>query len=68
MEVNSQLHATAAIPPGKEPCGSSHILGWLGRRGGLDATEKRKALFLKGSNPGRQVCSQWVYQLSCPNS
>jgi hypothetical protein len=41
MEVSGQLHAPAALPPGKEtrvPIGG----GWIGSRAVLDAVVKRK--------------------------
>jgi hypothetical protein len=43
MEVSGQLHAPAALPPGKElliPIG--WIRGWVGPRAVLDAVVKRK--------------------------
>jgi hypothetical protein len=30
MEVSGQLHAPAALPPGKEPPGTHWIGGWVG--------------------------------------
>jgi len=42
MEVSGQLHAPAALLPGKEPPGTHWIGGWLGLRAGLDAVVKRK--------------------------
>jgi len=42
MEVSDQLHAPAALPPGKEPPGTHWIGGWVGPRAVLDAVEKRK--------------------------
>jgi hypothetical protein len=42
MEVSGQLHALAALPPGKEfPCihGTG---GWVGPRAVLDVVAKRK--------------------------
>jgi len=42
MEVSGQLHAAAALPPGKEPHGTHCIGGGVGRRAGLDAVVKRK--------------------------
>jgi hypothetical protein len=42
MEVNGQLHAPAALPPGKEPPGTHCIGGWVGPRAGLDAVVRRK--------------------------
>jgi hypothetical protein len=42
MEVSGQLHAPAALPPGKEPPGAHWIGGWVGPRAVLDAVVKRK--------------------------
>jgi hypothetical protein len=39
MEESDQLHATAALPPGK---GIHWIGGWVGSRAVLDAVVKRK--------------------------
>jgi hypothetical protein len=41
MEVSGQLHAPAALPPGKA-AGTHWIGGWVGPRGVLDAVMKRK--------------------------
>jgi hypothetical protein len=62
MEVSGQLHAPAALPPGKESPGIHWIGGWVGPRAGLDATEKREALHCRKSNPGPSL-----YQLSYPD-
>jgi hypothetical protein len=42
MEVSGQLHAPAALPPGKEPPGTHWKGGWVGPRAVLDAVVKRK--------------------------
>jgi len=42
MEVSSQLHATATLPPGKEPLVLTGIGGWVGLRAVLDAVVRRK--------------------------
>jgi hypothetical protein len=45
MGVGGQLHAPAALPPGKRP-GTRFIGGWVGPRAGLDGSgnvEKQKA-------------------------
>jgi hypothetical protein len=42
MEVSGQLHAPAALPPGKEPPGTHWIGGWVGPGAVLDAVVKRK--------------------------
>jgi hypothetical protein len=46
--VNGQLHAPAALPPGKEPPGTHWIRDWVDPRAGLDDLEKRKFLTLPG--------------------
>ena len=42
MEVNDQLHATAALTPrgrgGERVACAGQILGWVGSRGGTDAS------------------------------
>jgi hypothetical protein len=42
MEVNGQLQAPSALPPGKEPPVPNCIRGWVGLRAGLDAVVKTK--------------------------
>jgi len=39
VEVSGQLHAAAALPPGKEPSG--RIGGWVGPKSGWDEAAKR---------------------------
>jgi hypothetical protein len=46
--MSGQLHAQAALPPGKEPPGTHWIGGWVGPRAGMDDLEKRKFLTLPG--------------------
>ena len=41
MGVDSQLHAPAALPPGKSP-GTHCIRGWVGPRVGLDGWEESR--------------------------
>ena len=41
MGVGSQLHALAALPPGKRP-GTHCIGGWVGPRASLDGREKSR--------------------------
>jgi hypothetical protein len=48
MEVSNQLHAPAALLPGKEPLGTHRIRAWVGPRAGLDAVAKRKNPFPGG--------------------
>jgi hypothetical protein len=42
MEVSSQLHALAALPPGEGAPGIHWIGGWVGPRVILDTVSKRK--------------------------
>jgi len=42
--VRGQLHAMAALPPGKKTPGIYWIGDWEGPRAGLDAVEKRNVL------------------------
>jgi len=42
MEVSDQIHAPAALSPGKGPLRTHWIGGWVGPRAGLDAMVKRK--------------------------
>jgi hypothetical protein len=55
MEVSGQIHAPAALPPGKEHAGKHLIGGWVGLRAGLGAVECRKKIPCpcRESNPGR---------------
>jgi hypothetical protein len=43
MEASGQLHAPAALPPGKEPTGTYWIGGWEGPKTDLEDAEKRFA-------------------------
>jgi hypothetical protein len=42
MEVSDELHASATLPPGKEPLGTHWIGDRVGSRAVLDAVVKRK--------------------------
>jgi hypothetical protein len=42
MEVSGQIHAPAALPPGKEPLVPIGIGGWVGLRTVLGTVVKRK--------------------------
>jgi hypothetical protein len=50
MEVNDELHVTAALPPGKRATGTHWIENWVGPRTSLDDM-KRKILPLPGIEP-----------------
>jgi hypothetical protein len=65
LEVSGQLHAPAALPPGKTP-GTHWIGGWVGHRVGLDDVEMRKFLILPGlelRSLARPGSSQSLYRL-----
>jgi hypothetical protein len=55
MEVSGQLHAPAALPPGKEPLVLNWIGGWVGPIVSLVAVEKRKILHCRESDLGKQI-------------
>jgi hypothetical protein len=56
MGVSGQRHAPAALLDRR----------WMDPKAGLDAEDRRKIhCSCRGSNPGRQVCSQTLYRLSC---
>jgi len=41
--MSGQLHASAALPPGKDPSSITHwIGGWMETRAGLDTVSKGK--------------------------
>jgi hypothetical protein len=48
--MSCQLHAPAALPPGKDPPppGTHRIESWMGPRAGRAGVEKRKSLALPG--------------------
>jgi hypothetical protein len=55
MEVSGQIHATAALPPGKDP--PIHI-GWVITRAGMDAVKQRKISYpCRELNPDNPACS-----------
>jgi len=69
MEVNGQLHTTAALPPVQEPPCSIWIGGLAGTTFGLEAVEKRKNLItdLAGKwTPVVQPVAYSLYLLSYP--
>ena len=45
MEVSGELHAPAALPPGKYFRTTHRIGGWVGPRAGLDGFGEKKSLF-----------------------
>jgi hypothetical protein len=53
--VSGQLHAPAALPPGKGPPGTHWIRDWVGPRAGLDGMERRKFLTQPGFNSDPSV-------------
>jgi hypothetical protein len=48
MEVSGQLHATAALPPGKEPPVSHSIEGWVAPSADLDVVTRRIPIIAQG--------------------
>jgi hypothetical protein len=69
--VSGQLHAPAALPPGKEPPVPIGIGGWVDPTTGLDDVEKRIFLILPGLElrPLRRPArSQSLYRLRYPGS
>jgi hypothetical protein len=64
MRVGGELHASAALPPGKR-LGIHCIGGWVGPRPGLDGCEKsRPPTGIR--SPDRPACSEPLYRPSCP--
>jgi hypothetical protein len=55
--VSGQLHAPAALPPGKSP-GTHFMGGWVDPRAGLDDMEKWKFFTL----PGRKLALPLIVQ------
>jgi hypothetical protein len=59
----SELHAPAALPPGKEP----RIGGWVGLRDGVDAVEQRSfPCSYRETNPGRLARSYTDWAIPGP--
>jgi hypothetical protein len=48
--MSGQLHAPAALLPGKQPPGTHWIGGWVGPRADLDDVERGKFFTLPGHN------------------
>jgi hypothetical protein len=70
LEVSGQLHAPAALTPGKSP-GTHWIGGWVDHRAGLDNSENRKFLTLPALELrplSRPTCSQSLYRLRYPDA
>jgi hypothetical protein len=61
MEMSGQLHAPAALHPGKES-GTPWIGGWVGPRAVLDAVVKRKIPNLRRESNPRTPIIQPVAQ------
>jgi hypothetical protein len=53
LDGGDQLHAPVTLPSGKEPGVWSGLRGWVGRRAGPDAVDKKKILPLPGIGPRR---------------
>jgi hypothetical protein len=57
--VSGQLHAPAALPPGKEPARGTHwIGGWVGPIAGQDYMENWK--FLTQTRPELRLLFRWA--------
>jgi hypothetical protein len=54
MEVSGQLHAPAALTPGKEPPGTHYIGGWVGPRAGFDVVGKKNLAPAGNQTPAAQ--------------
>jgi len=54
MRVTSQIHAPAALSPGR-PSGIHRIRGWVDTRAGLDAWRTERALLLPGIEPRSSI-------------
>jgi hypothetical protein len=59
MGVGGQLHAPAALPPGKRP-GTHCIGGWVGPTAGLDGCEKSRRHRDSIPGPTSQVASRYT--------
>jgi hypothetical protein len=72
LEVSGQLHAPAALPPGKSP-GTHFIGGWVDPTAGLDDMEKWKLFTLPGLElplplvvkPVASLYSDWAIPAVC---
>jgi hypothetical protein len=42
MEISGRHHASATLPPGKDPPGTHWVGGWVGPTASLNAVERRK--------------------------
>jgi hypothetical protein len=60
MRVGGQLHAPAALPPGKRP-GTYCIGGWVGPRAGLDGCGKFVPTMIR--SPDRPARRESLYRL-----
>ena len=61
--VGGQIHAPAALPPGRRP-GTHCIGGWVGPRAGLDGCETLAPIRIR--SPDRPACSESLYRPSYP--
>jgi hypothetical protein len=67
--VSGQHHVLAELYPWERTSSTHWIGGWVGLRTSLNTEATGKILCLcQGSNPGRPVCSQTLYWLSCLSS
>jgi hypothetical protein len=66
MVVSGVVHAQADLVPGERAPRTHWIGGWVGRKAGLGAVEKRKKKYLaRAANrtPGRPARRLWLYRL-----
>jgi hypothetical protein len=64
--VSDQCHGLVALYAQERTPNTHWIEGWVGLRAGLDTEARGRMLYLcQESNPGRPVCSQTLYCLSC---
>jgi hypothetical protein len=67
MGVGGQLHAPAALPPGKIP-GTHCIGGWVGPRAGLDGCGKnndKHFYFVEFFSYAKVQTDSWAQPASC---
>jgi hypothetical protein len=55
MEVSGQLHAPAALTPGKEPSGIHWIGSWVGPSASLDTASRKIPSPRRDSNPDHPI-------------
>jgi hypothetical protein len=66
VEVSGQLHALAALPPGKEPPGTCGIGDLVGLRAGLHTYRRKNPPSRRDSSSDHPARSHSLYRLSYP--